>query len=138
MMKWIASAAFGMEGMTGRDLKRLGMQNVQVMDIGGAMFEGSFEDAFRANLWLRTCDRILLVMAQFRATSFEELFQGVKAIEWEGLLPEAPGRKYYECDIDFDGSYRNAKRIIFSNDGLIFYTEDHYESFRQLYGEVSP
>ena len=88
MMKWIASAAFGMEGMTGRDLKRLGMQNVRVMDIGGAMFEGSFEDAFRANLWLRTCDRILLVMAQFRATSFEELFQGVKAIEWEGLLPE--------------------------------------------------
>ena len=56
----------------------------------------------------------------------------------EGLLPEAPGRKYYECDIDFDGSYRNAKRIIFSNDGLIFYTEDHYESFRQLYREVSP
>lgn len=56
----------------------------------------------------------------------------------EGLLPEAPGRKYYECDIDFDGSYRNAKRIIYSNDGLIFYTEDHYESFQQLYGEVSP
>ena len=56
----------------------------------------------------------------------------------EGLLPEAPGRKYYECDIDFDGSYRNATRIIYSNDGLIFYTEDHYESFQQLYGEVSP
>ena len=56
----------------------------------------------------------------------------------EGLLPEAPGRKYYECDIDFDGSYRNAKRIVYSSDGLIFYTEDHYESFRQLYGEVSP
>ena len=56
----------------------------------------------------------------------------------EGLLPEAPGRKYYECDIDFDGSYRNAKRIIYSNDGLIFHTEDHYESFQQLYGEVSP
>ena len=56
----------------------------------------------------------------------------------EGRLPEAPGRKYYECDIDFDGSYRNAKRIIYSNDGLIFYTEDHYESFQQLYGEVSP
>ena len=56
----------------------------------------------------------------------------------EGLLPEASGRKYYECDIDFDGSYRNAKRIVYSSDGLIFYTEDHYESFRQLYGEVSP
>ena len=87
-MKWIASAAFGMEGMTGRDLKRLGMQNVRVMDIGGAEFEGSFEDAFTANLWLRTCDRIMLVMAQFKATTFEELFQGVKAIEWEKFLPE--------------------------------------------------
>ena len=88
MMKWIASAAFGMEGMTGRDLKRLGMQNVRVMDIGGAMFEGSFEDAFRANLWLRTCDRILLVMDQFRAVTYEELFQGIKKIEWEKFLPE--------------------------------------------------
>jgi len=86
-MKWIASAAFGMEGMTGKDLKHLGMQNVRVMDVGGASFEGDFEDAFRANLWLRTCDRIMLVMAQFEARSYEELFQGVKAVEWEKLLP---------------------------------------------------
>ncbi len=55
----------------------------------------------------------------------------------EGLLPSAKGRKFYECDIDFDGGYRNAKRIIFSNDGLIYYTEDHYESFELLYGEES-
>lgn len=54
----------------------------------------------------------------------------------EGLLPTAKGRKYYECDIDFDGKYRNGKRIVFSNDGLIYYTEDHYESFELLYGEV--
>ena len=87
-MKWIASAAFGMEGMTGRDLKRLGAKNVQVMDVGGAMFEGGFEDAFRANLWLRACDRIMLVMGQFEAHSFEELFQGVKGIDWAQLLPE--------------------------------------------------
>lgn len=53
----------------------------------------------------------------------------------EGLLPTAKGRKYYECDIDFDGKYRNGKRIVFSNDGLIYYTEDHYESFGLLYGE---
>ena len=86
-MKWIASAAFGMEGMTGRDLKHLGMENVRVMDVGGAMFEGGFADAFRASLWLRTCDRILLVMDQFEARSYEELFQGVKAIAWETLLP---------------------------------------------------
>ena len=90
-MKWIASAAFGMEGMTGRDLKHLGMQNVRVMDVGGAEFEGDFADAFRASLWLRTCDRILLVMAQFEARTYEELFQGVKAVAWEELLPEDAG-----------------------------------------------
>ena len=54
---------------------------------------------------------------------------------YEGNLPEAKGRDYYECDIDFDGRYRGAKRIVFSNDGLIYYTEDHYESFELLYGE---
>ena len=54
----------------------------------------------------------------------------------EGLLPKADGRTYYECDIDTTGkTSRGAKRIIFSNDGLICYTEDHYESFTQLYGE---
>jgi len=52
---------------------------------------------------------------------------------YEGFLPEKNGRKYFECDIDFDGGYRGAKRIIYSNDGLIFYTEDHYETFEQLY-----
>ena len=52
---------------------------------------------------------------------------------YEGKLPKARGRSYTECDIDFDGGYRNSKRIIFSNDGLIFYTEDHYETFEQLY-----
>ncbi len=54
---------------------------------------------------------------------------------YEGNLPEADGRDYYECDIDFDGTYRGAKRIVFSNDGLIYYTEDHYETFELLYGE---
>lgn len=55
---------------------------------------------------------------------------------YEGLLPEAEGRTYTECDIDTLGaSKRGAKRIVFSNDGLIYYTEDHYESFELLYGE---
>ena len=54
----------------------------------------------------------------------------------EGLLPEARGRQYYECDIDtLHKDSRGAKRIVFSNDGLIYYTEDHYESFELLYGE---
>ena len=51
----------------------------------------------------------------------------------EGLLPTACGRQYYECDINYNGGYRGAERIIYSNDGLIFYTNDHYKSFTQLY-----
>lgn len=51
----------------------------------------------------------------------------------EGLLPDAPGRTWTECDINYAGGYRGAERIVFSNDGLIFYTADHYETFEQLY-----
>ncbi len=55
---------------------------------------------------------------------------------YEGLLPRKNGRVYKECDIDTLGaSSRGAKRIVFSNDGLIYYTDDHYESFTLLYGE---
>ena len=55
---------------------------------------------------------------------------------YEGLLPEADRRTYTECDIDTLGAdSRGAKRIVFSNDGLIYYTEDHYETFELLYGE---
>ena len=54
----------------------------------------------------------------------------------EGLLPKKSGRQYYECDIDTKGKgSRGAKRIVFSNDGLIYYTDDHYESFELLYGK---
>ena len=54
----------------------------------------------------------------------------------EKLLPIKDGRIYYECDIDTNGqSSRGAKRIVFSNDGLIYYTDDHYKSFELLYGE---
>ena len=55
---------------------------------------------------------------------------------YEGLLPEANGRTYKECDIDtLYAKSRGAKRIVFSNDGLIYYTEDHYESFELIYPE---
>ena len=54
----------------------------------------------------------------------------------EGLLPKKDGRTYYECDIDtWNKTSRGAKRIVFSNDGLIYYTDDHYGSFTLLYGE---
>ena len=54
---------------------------------------------------------------------------------YEGLLPKKSGRKYYECDIDTYNAVRGKKRIIFSNDGLIYYTSDHYSSFTLISGE---
>lgn len=51
----------------------------------------------------------------------------------EGLLPTEKGRKYYECDINYQGGRRGAERIVFSNDGLIYYTSDHYKSFEKIY-----
>ena len=51
----------------------------------------------------------------------------------EGLLPEAEGRRYTECDIDTNGyGSRGSRRLVFSNDGLYFYTSDHYESFSEV------
>lgn len=61
---------------------------------------------------------------------------GAKFGNYEGLLPKKEGRQYYECDIDTLGKdSRGAKRIVYSNDGLIYYTDDHYESFELLFGE---
>lgn len=61
---------------------------------------------------------------------------GTRFGNYEGQLPEKDGRTYTECDIDTLGQdSRGAKRIVFSNDGLIYYTEDHYSTFTLLYGE---
>ena len=51
----------------------------------------------------------------------------------EGLLPKAKGRQYYECDVNYAGGYRGGERIVWSSDGLIFYSEDHYANYIQLY-----
>ncbi len=51
----------------------------------------------------------------------------------EELLPDKSDRVWTECDIDYSGGKRNGKRIVFSNDGLIYYTDDHYDSFTKLY-----
>lgn len=52
---------------------------------------------------------------------------------YEGLLPEVQGRVWRECDVGYEGGYRGAQRILYSSDGLIYYTEDHYQSFTCLY-----
>ena len=53
----------------------------------------------------------------------------------ERTLPYKQGRQYYECDIDYDGGHRGAKRIVYSSDGIVYYTEDHYATFTLLYGQ---
>ncbi|MGN0664772.1 MAG: ribonuclease domain-containing protein [Negativibacillus sp.] len=52
---------------------------------------------------------------------------------YEGALPEAEGRTWKECDVNYQGGYRGSERLLYSSDGLIFYTADHYQTFTQLY-----
>ena len=85
-MTLFATAAFGLEGIVAAELKRLGFAEVRG-EIGGARFVGSPEDAFLANLRLRSADRVLMIIAEERCTTFEELFQFVKSIAWEDMLP---------------------------------------------------
>ena len=75
---------------------------------------------------------------RFGEGDFGEAFPGMSVGgsrfgNYDGKLPDKSGRRYYECDIDYTGGRRNAKRLVYSNDGLIFYTEDHYKTFTQLY-----
>ena len=58
---------------------------------------------------------------------------GDKFGNYEGILPKKNGRTYRECDIDYVKGNRNAKRIVYSNDGLIYYTGDHYKTFTKMY-----
>lgn len=84
--EWIATAAFGLEGVVARELEHLGLR--AKAENGGARFHAGFEDAMRANLWLRCADRVLLVVGRFEARSFEELFEGVRALPWEDFIGE--------------------------------------------------
>ena len=54
---------------------------------------------------------------------------------YEGLLPDAKGRTWYECDANYKGKKRGAERVLFSSDGLFYYTDDHYESFTEMFPE---
>ena len=86
-MQWTASTAFGLEGQTAKDLKRLGIEQARPLPAGGVAFEGTPEQAFSANLWLRCADRVLLTVGRFEARSFDGLFEGAKALPWEEFIP---------------------------------------------------
>ena len=53
----------------------------------------------------------------------------------EGLLPDEPGRTWYECDANYRGKKRGAQRVLFSSDGLYYYTDDHYQTFTEMFPE---
>ena len=78
--QWIATAAFGIEGIAARELTRMGIP--AKAEAGGARFEGTLSDGLRANLWLRTADRVLLEVGSFEARSFEALFEQTRSLPW--------------------------------------------------------
>ena len=109
---------------------------------------GSYTDKDRVALYIHTFNRlpdnyITKVAADelgwdSKAGNLQEIapnksIGGSHFGNYDDTLPIANGREYQECDIDYESGHRNAKRIIFSNDGLIFYTDDHYKTFEQLY-----
>lgn len=81
----IATAAAGIEALVGKELRDLGIE-CQVEN-GRARFEGDLETIATANLWLRTADRVKIVVGEFDAFTFDELFEKVKALPWEDFLP---------------------------------------------------
>lgn len=85
-MELWASCAFGLEAVVARELKALGAEDVR-SDNGSVRFCGDEATLCRANLWLRTADRVFLRMGEFPASTFEELFEGTRALDWGDFLP---------------------------------------------------
>lgn len=82
----IATATFGLEALVKKELKELGYEDLVTED-SRVKFTGDEMDIAIANIHLRCADRVLINMGEFKATSYEELFQGIKAIKWEDILP---------------------------------------------------
>jgi len=83
----IATAAFGIESVVGRELKRLGYDD-QFVENGKVTFAGDERAICRTNLWLRSADRVLVKIGEFKAVTFEELFEKTKALPWDEWIPE--------------------------------------------------
>lgn len=82
----IIPTLFGTEAFVSREVRRLGYETTSVED-GRVCFKGDFEAVCRANLWIRTGERVLIRIAEFKAMTFEELFDGVYAADWQEWLP---------------------------------------------------
>ena len=82
----VATTTFGLEGITAKELKALGYENLKTEN-GKVHFEGDEMDIAIANVHLRTADRVFIKMAEFEARTFEELFQGTKKVKWSEIIP---------------------------------------------------
>lgn len=83
----IATTTFGLEAVARRELEALGYDNIKVEN-GRVIFEGSEEDIAKANIWLRTAERVFVRLGEFKALSFEELFDRTKELPWDEWLTE--------------------------------------------------
>ena len=82
----IATSTFGIEAITAKELKKLGYEDL-IIENGRVTFLGDEMDIAICNIWLRTADMVLIKMTEFKATSFEELFQGTLAVDWGSIIP---------------------------------------------------
>jgi len=83
----IATAAMGIEAIVAKEVRDLGYENVTVEN-GKVTFEADVSAICRTNLWLRTADRVKVKVGEFRATTFDELFEKTKALPWGDFIPE--------------------------------------------------
>ena len=86
-MEFIAPCHFGLEAVLKREITDLGYEIVSVED-GRVIFKGGAEALVRANIFIRTAERIMLKVGSFRAVTFDELFEGTKALPWEQMIPK--------------------------------------------------
>ena len=103
-MRFIATCKIGLESVVSLELKRLGIEVEKVED-ARVLFLGGYQEMAKACLWLRTAERVLMEVASFEARSFEELFQGVKAVSW---------RDYLKKDSFIHVNGKSAKSTLFS------------------------
>ncbi|MDR1542582.1 MAG: class I SAM-dependent RNA methyltransferase [Clostridiales bacterium] len=87
VFSFTATASFGLEAVVKREALALGLKNVSVLD-GKVNFTGDFSDMAKANLWLRSADRVHLNLGSFNASTFDELFEQTKAMPWSDWIPE--------------------------------------------------
>ncbi|WP_291562029.1 MULTISPECIES: THUMP domain-containing class I SAM-dependent RNA methyltransferase [unclassified Clostridium] len=83
----VATTTFGLEAITAKELKELGYEDLKVEN-GKVTFEGDEMDIAICNIHLRTAERVFIKMAEFKATTFEELFQGTLKVNWGDLIPQ--------------------------------------------------